>query len=507
VDGDYKAQCEINIRGPYPTNNVSADKEFMGVTLSWDEVQGATSYSVLWGTSPDEYPNRIDDVASPLFLPWVPFEQTHYFTVVTNSSEGESINADAISVVRTLRRHSPEWASHIPTNTVSVSDVSEFQIALSNASAGDWIKLEGGIYNLDTFFQINASGTVNSPIWITPEPGASVELTRPDANQNTVNIGTTDHSEYLIFHGLEFSAGSDAVKLSDCSNIWIDNCTIHDCSNSGISANSENTSYLYITDNEIYNAGGTGCGIYLGGNNEEAITHHSIVADNYIHDITGTQGEGIELKYGSYANRITDNRIHTCNYSCIAVFGTNKKEFNIIERNILYDSNESVLFVTGESVVRNNLVIAGGQYSFYSTDSGSASVKELSVLHNTFINSGDAVRLRDWSGRSGLVFANNACYSQNAEAINTVGTSGVSISGNVVFGSVSSFPTTGYIVTPNGIADFVDVAWDGSARNAAPSAGSTLLGAADTAYAVDSDLYGKTRTSPHDTGAVENSLF
>jgi len=91
-------------------------------------------------------------------------------------------------------------------------------------------------------------------------------------------------------------------------------------------------------------------------------------------------------------------------------------------------------------------------------------------------------------------------YSRDAESIRFPnGSSGVTLAGNVVYGSVSG-ASAGY-VTGTGLADFENVTWDAVQRNARPSSGSRLLGAADNAYAVAVDINGTPRTAPHVAGA------
>ena len=56
---------------------------------------------------------------------------------------------------------------------------------------------------------------------------------------------------------------------------------------------------------------------------------------------------------------------------------------------------------------------------------------------------GQAVNLSDWDGRPGMVFANNACYSQSSYGLRMNGSTGVEVVGNVVFGSVTGAPPSG----------------------------------------------------------------
>jgi hypothetical protein len=123
----------------------------------------------------------------------------------------------------------------------------------------------------------------------------------------------------------------------------------------------------------------------------------------------------------------------------------------------------------------------------------------MTVVHNTFVNAGRAVRLSAWGQGQDMVFANNTCYSQNAAALDVVnGFAGVVFSGNVCLGSVTS--GAGGYQTGAGLTDFFDLTWDATARDARPSAGSTLRRAANPTYATSDDLAEGPRTTPHTTG-------
>ncbi|WAC18378.1 hypothetical protein OVA24_14160 [Luteolibacter sp. SL250] len=100
---------------------------------------------------------------------------------------------------------------------------------------------------------------------------------------------------------------------------------------------------------------------------------------------------------------------------------------------------------------------------------------------------------------TGIIFANNASYSQTAEAVNAPsGLGTATISGNVTFGSVpAGMPT----IAGTGLGDFVNVTWDGLNRNAAPATSSPLRGAGATIQATEWDLEFRLRSAPHTAGA------
>ncbi|MHC4661756.1 MAG: right-handed parallel beta-helix repeat-containing protein [Planctomycetota bacterium] len=406
----------------------------------------------------------------------------------------------------------PPWYNIAATQTIQLSH----NAGLTNEQNGDaladailalmpgqMLEIGAGTYSINRWFNVNIQGTASAPIWIVAAGGARPVLTRPDNAQNVMNVGSGSHVEYVCFRGLEFTGGDDLIKLYDCSHVWIDNCYIHNGDGVGIAANSNNTDHLYITRNEIHDPGSaddTCEGMYLGANNSVYIMTDSIIALNHVHHCGGTQGDGIEVKQGSYDNWIAENHVHDTNYPCILAYGTDGNGINTIEKNIIYNSNDNIMQVQGEAVIRNNLIMGSG-VGFASTDHQGTTIN-LIFVHNTIITPGRAANLSSWNARAGMFFANNVVYSRDAESIRfPSGSSGVTIAGNVVLGLVSGV-SNGYI-SGTGLSDFVSVSWDAVSRDATPSAGSSVIGAGDAAHAVAEDITGKSRTSALDSGAFD----
>ena len=171
--------------------------------------------------------------------------------------------------------------------------------------------------------------------------------------------------------------------------------------------------------------------MYLGANAGAVIMHDSVIALNHVHDTNGptvTQGDGIELKQGSWGNLISENLVHDCGYPCILVDGTAGQPQNIVQQNTCYNSGDNVLQIQGNASSGNNLAINGAGAAFASQVHRRPD--QPPVVHNTFINSGRAASLSSWSGAAGMIFANNVCHSQSAESIQfSGGSAGVTIAG------------------------------------------------------------------------------
>ncbi len=411
----------------------------------------------------------------------------------------------------------PVWAGVTPAQTVSFSyngGLSSSQNGAALASVvqglvpGQKLVIGSGTYTINSKFDVVLRGTESSPIWIEGlNPSDMPVITRPNAEQNDMNVGESGPARYLCFRWIEFTGGDDLIKLYNCSQIWIDQCRIHDGDGVGIAANTFDTSHLYITRNEISQPGNendTGEGMYLGANFGAVKMSWSVVALNWVHDTYGSdQGDGIEVKQGSHHNWIVGNLVHDTNYPCILAYGTYGNGENVIEGNIVHTSNDNTMQVQGEAIVRNNLIMAGTQNGFFSMTHQDTPVN-LKFVHNTIITSGPGSSLRDWAGKPGMVFANNVVYSELADSINFAnGASGVSVSGNVVFGAVQG--TSSGFVYGNGLGDFMNATWNASSLDARPSPGSSILDQGDIAHWVIFDINLEIRGIPVDPGAFEGN--
>jgi hypothetical protein len=484
------------------------------VTLSWSAVAGALAYTIYWDTHPGVTPatgTPIAPAASPYVHQGVTNGQVYYYVVVAVGEGGVGPASAEVSAVplRATSAFDPAWASAPASQTLqfeyepglgSAQNGEALRQAIVELTPGQRLEIGAGTYSIATRFDIVLSGTANAPIRIVAKAGTMPVITRPEASENTINIGSGGPARYVQIAGLEIRGGDTAIKIYDAEDVWIDRCHIHHCGGAGIAANSADTRRLTLTRNEINDTGGTAEGMYLGANNGQFVTTGSVIAQNHIHDTRGTQGDGIELKQGSWGNRIVENLIHGCQYPCITVYGTGGKAVNVIERNTCYDSDDNVVQVQGEAIVRNNLIMAGS-IGFHSHDH-QGSTRDLTVVHNTIVNTGRATDLVSWNNRAGMVFANNVVYSLEGQSISFPnGATGVTVLGNVVVGPVSGV-TSGF-TQGLGLTDFVEVTWGATARNARPSPAGAMVGAGNAAWAVAEDITGAPRTLPLDAGCYD----
>lgn len=403
--------------------------------------------------------------------------------------------------------YDPKWGGIEPLRTIRLavepgaSDTANgerLRKAVESLVPGDQLEVGPGTYSVARLWDITVSGTPEAPIRLVAAQDAKVILTRPDAQQNILNVGQSSPVQYLVIRGFEFTGGSHGIRLGQCQYVWLDRCHVHHTNEVCISANSANTRHLYLTRNKIHDPSGTAEGMYLGGNNASVIMSESVIALNHVYNCRGTQGDGIEVKQGSWGNLIAQNIIHDCNYPCITVYGTGGKASNIIERNICYRSEDSAMQVQGEAIVRNNILINGKNAAFASTDH-QGKTTNLQVIHNTMVNTGHAFRGGSWNARENMVLANNVLYSKEQNAMHFAnGSAGVKIVGNVVLGDGAKHNSP----IGRGLEDFKNLAWDGSNRDATPTTDAPFEQGVDE-YGLPYDFLGKPRKpQPVIAGAV-----
>lgn len=407
---------------------------------------------------------------------------------------------------RDVARYEPKWAKAEPRrlikHAVRVDGSAEqngaaLVKAIETLLPGDRLEIASGAYSVNRMWDIGISGTADAPIWIVAATDAKVVITRPDNQQNVLNVGQAAPVRFLCFCGLEFTGGSHGVRLGKCSDVWLDQCHIHHTGQVCLSANSADTQRLFITRNHIHHGDGHAEGMYLGGNDATYIMSESVIAMNHVHDCRGDQGDGIEVKQGSWGNLIAENHVHDTNYPCITVYGTGGKPVNIIERNLCYRSGDHLMQVQGEAIVRNNVLIASAGSAFASTDHQGKTLN-LQVIHNTILNQGHAFSGGSWNSRDGMVLANNILYSRSANAIHFAnGGAGVTIAGNVVVGNG---PKEG-CVKGRGLEDFVNVTWDGGQTQAIPTVDAPFEHASKM-FLIETDFTGKSRAGTLTSGAI-----
>ncbi len=350
----------------------------------------------------------------------------------------------------------------------------------SGLKPGDEVVLGEGVYSDGRRLQMGHRGTKDRPITVRGEAGAKVVIRRPDARQNTINMAGCQH---LVLKDIEITGGDAGIRIEKSGEemakfLVFEGLHIHGIGGVAITANAPGNRYegLVFRGNHIHNTGGHGEAFYLGCNNAEdgstpGYVFHSVIEGNYIHDLKGgtvSQGDGIEIKDGSYGNTVRDNVIHDTKYPGIIVYGADGKERNVIERNVIWNTGDHGIQAAADVEIRNNIIYATGGDGIHCRDHQSAVVGNLRIVHNTVL-SGSPIRIvapAEWSGD--VVVANNAV----AGAMRVPAGGRVTVEGNV-----------------------------GGVREMYPGAGSKVVGGAAAQFVVADDFDGEARGGRADAGA------
>jgi hypothetical protein len=384
------------------------------------------------------------------------------------------------------------------TYEITIND--DLRAAITALQPGDELLLSGGTYSLDSRFNVTVVGLPSQPIVLRAKDGEDVLINMTTGAQNILEV---QNSQYLEIRNLRFTGGSHGIRLMSSNYVTIDGCEIFETGDVAISANSGGTyEGLIIRGNHIHHTNGTGEGMYLGCNNNACRVANSLIERNYIHHTNRAsveQGDGIELKEGSSGNVIQHNVIHDTNYPGILTYSTlGNGPANIIDGNVIWNTNDFGIQSASDSVIRNNILI-GETIGLQPHQAGSPSNQQ--VLHNTIVTNGNGIEVRGVSGA--VVIANNAIYSQSGTAISLISgnTDLVTVAGNVGSGGISG-SSVGYIDGKGVSVDLINGHFNGMPPiDVFPAQGSALIDAGSEQYVTDYDFNGDTRENATDAGA------
>ncbi len=214
-----------------------------------------------------------------------------------------------------------------------------------------------------------------------------------------------------------------------------------------------------------------------------------------------TQGDGIEIKAGSYANTVRDNVIHDTAYPGITLYHTNGNGApNIIERNLVWASGDNGIQVTADAIVRNNIVLSAFAHGIGIHPSQGGTVGNLVIVNNTVLKaSGDAIHINGVSGS--VLIANNALYVANGRAVYADGTTSlVTMLANVGTGTLAGV-SGGFDGSGNIATDFVSANHSGAPPMDLVPPGGRLAGTAAITHLPADDFNGRLRQPQADIGA------
>ncbi len=311
----------------------------------------------------------------------------------------------------------------VRSETIRLTAEQDWFSVLSGESLkpGDEVVLAPGVYSDRRRLVLSHRGTAEQPIIIrgpaissdaTHETPAAAVFRRPDANQNSIHLHGCQH---LVLRDLEVTGGAAGIRIGGQDSwpakfITLERLHIHHVGGVAVTANYPGHVYESLTfrGNHIHHTSGHGEGFYLGSNNQaDGSTHgyifNSIIEDNYIHHLNGkdvSQGDGIELKDGSYSNIVRHNVIHDTNYPGILVYGTDGQQPNLIEHNVIWNSGDHGIQAASEAIIRHNVIRETNGAGIYCNDHQSAKVGNLDITNNTILSE-VSIRIaaaEPWSG-------------------------------------------------------------------------------------------------------------
>jgi MYXO-CTERM domain-containing protein len=390
--------------------------------------------------------------------------------------------------------------------TVDVNPGDDLFAAIATLAPGDTCVVHAGTYTTQSdggswYRDVQLHGAPDAPITVRAADGDLVILEGdPAGSQNIVNIG----GEHWVWQGFEMAYGSHGLRVEASVDGTIADLHVHDTGDVGISMNVPGATYdaMVVTGNQVHDTHGTGECFYLGCNDHDCEVSRSLIAGNWCHDTwASSQGDGIELKTGSWGNRIEDNVIHDVQYPGITLYGTDGGDRNVAIGNVVWNGGDNGIQVVGDAIVSNNLVFDVAASGIASKPSQGAVPTNLSIVDNTVVRAGDGcLRGNNWNdaGSATIVVANDALYCAGSTAIRLPdGAGSATFASNVVEGADEG--PAGSIPGEVG-ADLADAV----GLNAYPTAGSALIGGADASWAPATDFNCLPRTGA-DVGAYERS--
>ena len=327
--------------------------------------------------------------------------------------------------------------------TIDITPNDDLWAALQGLVAGDELIVHAGTYKIPGFVHLTLAGTEAAPIVVRGAAG-EVAVIEGIPEQNTLDV----EGSWYTLRDLEIAGGSHGVRLGNSAHATLTNLHIHHTGDVGVSCNRPQNTYeaLTIRGLHIHDTGmdgGTGEGMYLGCNGGECTMWDSVIEFNWVHDTTaGSQGDGIELKAGSYGSSIRHNVIHDVRYPGITIYRTKGMPGNIVEGNAVWNTMDNGIQTVGEVMVRNNLVANAAASGIAAKSSDGGIVEDLTIIHNTVVQAGDAcLRGNEFPGGAAIIVANNGFYCDGGTAIKLAQGAGTAIfAANAVAGAVEGAP-------------------------------------------------------------------
>lgn len=207
-------------------------------------------------------------------------------------------------------------------------------------------------------------------------------------------IEIQDKSERIYITGNNFSdMGAGAVKMKDCSNIYVTDNEIQSGGrifHGAVALLANVTKYCRFLQNHIsdFYYSGIVCSAYR--NNPGC--YDNLILKNHIHNI----GQGWLSDMGGIyvpglqpGMKISGNVIHDINsavYGANAIYLDDHAQHIIVEKNLLYKTNKAIVNFKGtENVIRNNILAFGGLSVLRRASSAGVEEKNIASIYKNVI--------------------------------------------------------------------------------------------------------------------------
>ena len=183
--------------------------------------------------------------------------------------------------------------------------------------------------------------------------------------------------------------------------------------------------HVTVRRNHVHDTGAdggySGEGLYVGCNDGSCAVSESVIENNWIHDtLLASQGDGIEIKLGSWGNVVRDNVIYNTKYPGILLYGTMGNPRNMVERNVLWNSGtRASRRPPTRSYGTTSFSIRPGN-GFNSQDHNGVTPNRIEFVNNTIVGGSPVLRLSNWANKQGMVLANNAIYSTGGYSVGSL---------------------------------------------------------------------------------------
>ena len=243
--------------------------------------------------------------------------------------------------------------------------------------SGDTLFLRAGTYD-ESGIRMANSGTETQPIRIKNYPGEEAIVdggfTAPDGLQHRP-VFEIDNAHHIVFEGLTIRRG-----LRSNIRMGYDGTATH------VTVRSCDLSEFVVGDNSA--------NIYINSGTDAIVILDNVISDK---NGTGLNSAGIII-FNAGTLLIANNEIYNTNHGIYYKHSQDNGLATVIENNLIYDqSSDGMLISNAETIIRNNVILNTDRAGIWifeeSASCGFLASHDVSILHNTVIDTNSGIRL------------------------------------------------------------------------------------------------------------------